>query len=287
MPPKLKIKEGQRFGHLVILKETDANIRVSGFTERRFICKCDCGNTTIRGLFNLKKKIDHSCDVCLDNRIAALKKIDIKDILTTKYGRLTVLKEVPTRFYNGVRVRMVECLCDCGNYIITRITSLKNGSTRSCGCYRKKRITEGNMIHGLTHHPLYGIFCNIITRCYNPNIKGYHRYGGRGIKICPEWRSDFKSFYNWAIDNGWEEDLQIDRRDNNGDYTPENCRWVSRSIQANNRRDNIKYLYLDNLLTIPEIIREYKFKIKYATVRGRLELGWDLVRALNEPIHER
>lgn len=89
-------------------------------------------------------------------------------------------------------------------------------------------------------------------RCYNKNCKQYNDYGGRGIKVCEEWKDDFMSFYNWAIDNGFSEELSIDRIDVDGNYCPDNCRWVTMKVQANNKRNNRKMKIKSRSLTIAQ-----------------------------------
>ena len=126
----------------------------------------------------------------------------------------------------------------CGNEFRTQTSSVKNGNTMSCGCYRKLKKLEYNKKHGMTDIRLYGIWGDIKDRALNPKHNHYINYGGRGITICDEWKNDFKSFYDWSILNGYEENksLSIDRIDNDGNYCPDNCRWTTRIIQGRNRR---------------------------------------------------
>ena len=118
----------------------------------------------------------------------------------------------------------------CGEEFKTQTSSIKNGSTKSCGCYHKK--------HGLRNTILYRIWRDIKSRTLNSKYKRYSDYGGRGITICEEWKNDFVPFYNWAMLNGYEENkgLSIDRIDNDGNYEPSNCRWTTKTIQSRNRR---------------------------------------------------
>ena len=116
----------------------------------------------------------------------------------------------------------------CGTEFRTQINSVKNGNTKSCGCYTKK--------HGLIETRLYGIWANMKDRTLNIKTRQFPDYGGRGITICDDWKNDFMSFYNWAISNGYSEGLSIDRIDNSGNYCPENCRWTTSTIQNRNKR---------------------------------------------------
>lgn len=120
----------------------------------------------------------------------------------------------------------------CGRNFTTWVESVKRGSTRSCGCSRK----GVNSTHKLSKTRLYMVWAGMKARCNYGNSISYVRYGARGIKVCPEWEYDFMSFYIWAISHGYKEGLEIDREDNNGDYTPENCRWVTKVINCQNTR---------------------------------------------------
>ena len=124
----------------------------------------------------------------------------------------------------------------CGNKFRADTNNIKNGHTNSCGCYQKRRTIESHKTHGLGYTRLYNIWGKLKDRTLNPKNKNYNDYAGRGITICEEWKNDFMSFYNWAMSNGYSDELSIDRIDNDGNYCPENCRWTTQTIQTRNQR---------------------------------------------------
>ena len=124
----------------------------------------------------------------------------------------------------------------CGNEFKAQVRYINSGAIISCGCYNKQLVKDRNTKHGLVNTGLYGTWRNIKNRTLNPKHKQYNDYGGRGITICDEWKNDFMSFYDWAMSNGYSDELSIDRIDNDGNYCPENCRWVSSNIQNRNKR---------------------------------------------------
>ena len=123
----------------------------------------------------------------------------------------------------------------CGTNFKARTPSVKFGNTKSCGCYRKRRVSESHKTHGLGGTRLYDTWTNMKDRVLNPKNKQYNDYGGRGITICEDWL-DIRNFYNWAMENGYSDELSLDRIDNGGNYYPENCRWVTKTIQSRNQR---------------------------------------------------
>ena len=156
-----------------------------------------------------------------------------KPILLEDLGMIFATKDSKER----KRFGMYECGF-CGTEFKTQTSNIKKGNTKSCGCYNIQKIIERNSVHKLSYTKLYRIFATLKDRVLNSKNKQYSDYGGRGITICDEWKNDFKSFYDWSILNGYEENkgLSIDRIDNGGNYYPENCRWVTKTIQSRNQR---------------------------------------------------
>ena len=144
----------------------------------------------------------------------------------------------------------------------------------------------GNIKHGDAkrsgHHRLYSIRKGMLERCYNPNSSHYHLYGGKGVKVCDEWREDYLSFKNWALTSGYEDGLTIDRIDCDGDYCPENCRWASPTVQANNKKNINKYTYNGESHSIAEWARI--LNVSRELLKDRIvRLHWDIEKALTTP----
>ena len=163
----------------------------------------------------------------------------LKDLTGQRFGRLVVIGREGSTTKGLATWR---CLCDCGKETVTKGSCLRLGEAKSCGCWRGEVGRKHLTTHGRSRTRLWSVWCSMKDRCYNPRNKSYNRYGGRGITVCVEWRSDFQAFYEWAIVNGYDENATkgqctIDRIDNDKGYSPDNCRWVDMKTQRHNRSD--------------------------------------------------
>lgn len=198
-----------------------------------------------------------------------------KDLTGMRFGRLTALELVDDYVApNGRRRKQYRCVCDCGNEKIVLGENLSAGYTLSCGCLQKERALEANKVHGDTDSRLYGIWCAMKRRCYRPYEPKYSNYGGRGIVMCEEWKNNYEAFRTWAMTHGYDPlaergECTIDRIDVNGNYCPENCRWVNMQVQMNNLRTNRRIEYNNETHTMAEWARF--LDLPYAKLQSKLK----------------
>lgn len=199
----------------------------------------------------------------------------MKDLSGKNFGRLTVIKFLRIEKHRAIWL----CKCECGNLTEVTTSRLTSGNTKSCGCLQKECAIESHKTHGQYQSRLYRIWGSMKRRCYNKNYKRYKDYGSRGIVVCQEWLEDFMSFYNWAMDNGYRDDLTIDRIDNNKGYSPNNCRFATPKQQARNRRNNINFTINGETHCLSEWCKI--LGLSYNTVHARVTyLNWSIENAL-------
>jgi hypothetical protein len=248
---------GKRFGQLVV-KNFD---RVDDFGSW-WLCQCDCG---------AQKVIRASALKCGDSKSCGHR----EDLTGERFSRLLVVGKDNTPTKSKRKRVKWSCLCDCGNTTSVSSDNLKSGNTMSCGCHKN----TVSVTHGMTGTPTYKVWDHMMGRCTNENDGGYVDYGGRGIKVCDRWYS----FANFVADMGIKpEGLEIDRMDNAGDYTPENCRWVTRKVNCRNTRSN-RYITLGDV-TKCLVEWEEETGIPKDTIRSRLRRHWSIEKTLTTPV---
>ena len=212
------------------------------------------------------------------------------DLTGQRFGNLVVVG-VASKFDlppTKSKSKVFECLCDCGKRVFARSSLLKNGDKKSCGCIDHSIWSETakrvHSTHNLSKTKLYHIWVGIKDRCYNKNNKDFKHYGAKGVCVSDIWRNDFVCFYKWAYNNNYCDGLSIDRIDNNGNYEPSNCRWITIKEQQNNKSSNIIYEYNGEKLTQSQLCRKYNINLR--TFRYRFNKGMSIDKCLNTPIRK-
>lgn len=208
------------------------------------------------------------------------------DMVGKRFNRLVVIKHYDNNRKNGVKWL---CMCNCGQEVIVLGSSLRKGNTKSCGCLQreiaailcKKRTSHGQARRGKTTL-LYWVHQGMIRRCYNSKHKSWSEYGGRGIKVCKRWLK-FENF-DKDMGEGWKPGLQIDRKNNDEEYSPENCYWATSEQQARNKRNN--HLITFNGKTQCMTAWSEEIKISVQTLSSRFRYGWSVERTLTEPLRK-
>lgn len=185
-----------------------------------------------------------------------------KDLTGQKIGRLVVIKRIESIIQkNGKPVTRWLCQCECGNKKIVRADSLGRG-TKSCGCLKHELSKEQHTNDPVKPKRLYRIWCCMKGRCHNKNLKAYKDYGERGIYVCQNWINNYREFEKWALNNGYNDNLTIDRINNNGIYEPSNCRWVTKKEQNRNKRNNIYITYNGKKILLKDYAKEKNLNYK-------------------------
>lgn len=202
------------------------------------------------------------------------------DLTGRRFGRLVVIEKSNK---NKFGKWMWLCKCDCGNYKEVGGRELvRERGTKTCNNCPKDYSSYSCYKHGMTGTRLYQCYKLMKNRCYNAHNKRYYLYGDRGIKVCDEWLGEngASNFIKWALDNGYNDQLTLDRIDNNKGYSPQNCRWATRKQQSNNLRNNLRFDINGEIHTLPEISEIYN--IDYKLLYSRIRNGWDIHKAISK-----
>ncbi len=258
---KIEDLTGQVFGEQTVIGFSHTDKYRSSF----WMVKCVCGSERPVVGSALKSGRIKACG-CKRNR----------DLVGKRFGRLMVLGRAG--YTGGYHVKW-DCLCDCGKHNSPTTNALLSGSSTSCGCYHYETFAESRRTHGKSGTRMAKIFDSMRYRCYNPKHNQYKDYGGRGIYICDEWLNDRSSFYNWCESSGYADKLTIDRIDNEGPYSPENCRWATRKEQGRNSRHNHIITFNNKSMVLEEWAE--KLGINSGVIGCRIKAGKTTEQALS------
>ena len=209
----------------------------------------------------------------------------LNDLTGMTFGRLQVIKRAGSN-KNKQALWLCECQCEKRTKIIVIGSDLLRSHTQSCGCLQREIAYNIKTKHGRSFTSLHNIWTNMKQRVCNKNCEAYQNYGGRGIKICDEWLTSFESFYEWAISNGYQDGLTIERKDVNGDYCADNCCWASKLTQTRNRRNTQQIYYKNELKPLSQWCDE--LNLPYNTIRARINnYHWSVEKAFTTPINRK
>lgn len=243
----IKDLTGKVFGRLTVIAY-EKHDPVSNISMWR--CKCECGEETVLRTNALTLGRTKSCGCLKWERDR-----EREDITGQVFGRLTALEFVgPHPDYPNNS--MWKCKCECGEEFITRIAHLKSGASQSCGCLNREKTSTINFKHGLYQHHLYHTWALMRNRCNNPNSDSYKNYGGRGIKVCDEWNESFEAFHR-DMAHTHKEGLTLERKDVNGNYSPENCVWATQEEQQNNKRNTRYITVFGEKMSVSQAAKKY------------------------------
>lgn len=277
---KYKDYSGEKWGKIIVIEKVGSK-EFCGHKVALWRCMCDCGREIFLTSNQIRIHSPKSCGCSKERKPYNKNKeshLPDKEFIGKKYNKLTIIE----RFIdcdNKGQGRKWLCECECGNTIIVNTHNLINDKTKQCNKCSNESIKTSVTKHGYCQKErLYTTWLNMRDRCNNPNYLKYHLYGGRGIEVCESW-NDYSEFKNWAIKNGYDDSLSLDRIDVNGNYDPNNCRWVTQKTQCNNKRCNHYITYNG----VTKTAKEWSecTGIKYRTILSRINnLKWGIGKAL-------
>lgn len=256
---------GLKFTRLTVLENVG---KWKGKTAYAWKCICDCGTECIVMGTYLRNGDTRSCG-CLSKEAKEASK-GYKNLIGKKVGTFTVISEHTEMSSKRERLWVCECTCKRTKIVPSSKLNLRTFLRCSLNCPSFK-----------THSRFYKMWLCMLDRCYNATHKAYKDYGGRGIFVCEEWRNDYWSFYNWAAPL-WKPELTLDRINNDGEYSSENCKFSTDKEQQNNRRNTVLYTINGITKNFPDWCKDYGMCEQ--TVRGRMNrLKWDILKSLTTP----
>jgi len=262
---------GQKFGRLTIVEK-------SATRKHYWVCKCRCGSLREVYAYSLLKGATRSCG-CYNQHKREAKAYDLT---SRRFGRLVVLEVIGDD--EPTRTKYWRCACDCGNFKSVRHAYLLSGTTTSCGCRLQEVYKNMHSIavtkHGCESNPLYPTWRNMMARCYDPKDPRYRTYGARGVTVCERWHN----IRNFIADMGSRPPgLTLERKDNDAEYSPENCCWATRTEQARNRTITLLIEFQGEIKPLIEWCEQ--FSMPYKLVYERLyRYNWTAARALTTPL---
>lgn len=200
----------------------------------------------------------------------------------TVFGRLTVLGRPFYVRRAAASLPSVVCRCECGTVICIETKTLRGGRVLSCGCYLRQRQSEARRVHGKSETRLFSIWSGMKYRCQQRSTRAHRNYGLRGIAVCKKWDT-FIPFMEWALAHGYQDNLTIDRINNDGDYEPGNCRWISSSQQASNRRNNLRIEAFGEKKILSEWAKDARCSVSMSAIQVRLKRGLPPEVAISMP----
>lgn len=199
---------------------------------------------------------------------------EIINLTGQKFGALTAVEFLGRKNKHSI----FRCACECGGETITTSNNLRRGHTKSCGCLSIKTVIDRSVTHGLSNHPLYSIWCGMKNRCYYEGHNRHQLYVDKNVYVCDEWLTDYTKFHNWALENGWKRGLTVDRRNNYGPYSPDNCRIATQKVQSRNKSNNVNITYNGETKILIEWSEH--LGISYGKIQTRYKRGWPIEEVL-------